>query len=518
MAKINLAEFEKKVVLRSLRMDDFDQLIALQTRCFPGMKPWTREQIDSQLKLFPEGQICIEHKGKLIASSNSLIVEFARYTDWHNWKEIADSGMIRNHAPRGDTMYGIEIMVDPKFRGMKLSRRLYDERKRIARDRNLQRIVIGGRIPGYGKHADKMSAYDYVERVIDKTLVDPVLTPQLSNGFVLKRLIPDYFPTDSESRGYATFLEWSNLAHVPPGTGIRRAASQVRIAAVQYQMRRVESFEEFGRQCEYFVDVASDYKADFVVFPELFTNQLLSIVKAERPGLAARALAEFTPRYLEFFTRLAVKYNVNIIGGSQFTLEGHELYNVAYLFRRDGTLGRQEKLHVTPNERRWWGVMPGRSFGTLDTDCGRVCILICYDVEFPELGRLAASQGANILFVPFNTDERYGYLRIRYCAHARCIENHVYAVISGCVGNLPFVENADIHYAQSGIFEPSDIPFSWEAVAAECTPNIETLIIHDVDLDLLRHHRRAGTVQNWNDRRTDLYRVAWSQGGERKEV
>jgi hypothetical protein len=250
-------------------------------------------------------------------------------------------------------------MVDPRYRGLKLARRLYEARKEVARDMNLGRIIIGGRIPGYGAHADELSAREYVENVMDKSLVDPVLTAQLANGFMLKQLVPNYFPGDSDSRGYATFLEWTNLDYSPRERRQFRAVAPVRIAVVQYEMRRVASFEEFGRNCEYFIDVASDYKSDFVLFPELVTNQLLSLVEAHRPGLAARELARFTEPYLELFTRLAIKYDVNVIGGSHFTAEDDLLYNVSYLFRRDGTIGKQYNLHITPNERRWWGVVPG---------------------------------------------------------------------------------------------------------------------------------------------------------------
>ena len=114
---------EKQVVVRQICMDDYEQITRIQERCFPGMKPWSREQIESQLSVFPEGQICIEYGGRLIASSSSLILDFALYSNWHNWKEVADGGFIRNHNPEGNTLYGIEIMVDPEFRGMKLARR-----------------------------------------------------------------------------------------------------------------------------------------------------------------------------------------------------------------------------------------------------------------------------------------------------------------------------------------------------------------------------------------------------------
>ncbi|MBI3004867.1 MAG: GNAT family N-acetyltransferase [Ignavibacteriales bacterium] len=521
MQKVDLKDFEKKISVRQVRIEDYDRIVQVQLKCFPGMKPWQREQLESQLSVFPEGQICIEVDGKIVASSSSLILDFELYRDWHSWREIADGGFIRNHHPDGNTLYGIEIMVDPEYQGMRLARRLYDARKNLAREKNLMRIILGGRIPGYAEHADKMAAREYVERVISKELIDPVLTTQLSNGFVLKRLIPNYLASDKDSLGYATFLEWTNLDYQPDIQRRFVPTAPVRICAVQYQMRKVASFDDFASQCEYFVDAASDYKSDFILFPEMVTTQLLSFITAERPAIAVRKLAEFTTMYLELFTRLSVKYNCNIIAGSHFTVEGNNLYNIAYLFRRDGTLGKQYKLHITPNEQRWWGVKPGNSLEVFDTDRGKIAILICYDIEFPELCRIAVEQGAQIIFVPFCTDERYAYLRVRYCAQARCIENHVYVAIAGSVGNLPYVENLDIHYAQSGIFTPADIPFARDAIAAECTPNIETIIFEDLDLELLKEHRRSGSVLNWRDRRTDLYEVRYFRplvAGPKKEA
>jgi predicted amidohydrolase/ribosomal protein S18 acetylase RimI-like enzyme len=504
---MNLKDFEKKILVRPLSYDDHEKVTALQLKCFPGMKPWSTEQFRSQVDLFPEGQIAVEFDGKIVASSSSLILNFDLYSEWHSWREIADDGFIRNHTIQGDTLYGIEIMVDPEYRGYKLARRLYDARKRITREHNLTRIIIGGRIPGYGKYAEQMTAREYVDKVIDKKLIDPVLTTQLSNGFVLKRLIPNYLMADVESKGYATFLEWTNLDYVPDKTSKWTRVAPVRICAVQYQMRSIESFEDFASQVKYFVDVASDYKSDFIVFPEIFTTQLLSFLPSERPALSIRKLSDFTKNYLELFTKLSVQYNINIIGGSHFSVEGDDLYNISYLFRRDGTLDKQYKLHITQNEKRWWGVKPGSELKVFDTDKGKISIQICYDVEFPELSRFAVEKGAQIIFVPFCTDERYAYLRVRYCAQARCIENHVYVVIAGSVGNLPDVENLDIHYAQSAIFTPSDIPFTRDAIQAEATPNVEMIIVDEVDLELLKKHRRTGSVLNWEDRRQDLYQI-----------
>lgn len=519
MEPLDLTEYERKVVLRNLTIDDFEMLVAMAEKCFPGMVPWTLEQIKSQLTIFPEGQICVEIDGRLAASSSSLILEYNPSLEWHNWKAVADGGRIRNHNPKGDTLYGIEVMVDPDFRGMKLARRLYDARKELCRQRNLARIIIAGRIPGYHQYADQLTAREYIERVVAKSIVDRVLTVQIANGFSVRGLIADYLPADIESCGYATYLEWLNLDFQP---GAKRrfhhAVEPIRLCVVQYQMRAIQGFDEFAQQCEFFIDTASDYQCDFILFPELFTTQLLSCVAAHRPGLAARQLAKFTPQYLEFFTQMALKYNVNVIGGSQFVVEHDTLYNVSYLFQRDGSIGKQYKMHITPSEKRWWGVSPGDRVEVFDTDCGVIGIQVCYDIEFPELTRIAAQKGAQIIFVPYNTDTQHGYLRVRLCAQARCIENHVYVAISGCTGNLPFVENADIHYAQSGIYTPADAGFARGAVAAECNPNVETVIIHDLDFELLRRHRESGAVQNWNDRRRDLYRVVYHEDGKPWEV
>ncbi len=402
---------------------------------------------------------------------------------------------------------------------MKLSRRLYDARKELCREKNLARIIIAGRIPGYSNYADQMKAREYIESVEEKAIYDQVLTAQLSNGFSVQGLIPNYFPSDTDSLGYATFLEWKNLDYVP---GAKRrfhsVVEPIRVCVVQYQMRKIDSFDEFAHQCEFFLDTASDYKCDFVLFPELFTTQLLSCVKPRQPGQAARHLATFTPQYLEFFAEAAIRYNLNVIGGSQFVVEHDTLHNTSYLFGRDGSIGKQYKIHITPSERKWWGVTPGDKVEVFDTDCGPIAIQVCYDIEFPELTRIAAAKGAQMVFVPFNTDTRHGYLRVRNCAMARCVENHIYVAISGCTGNLPFVENADIHYAQSGIFTPADAEFARDAIASECNPNVETVIIHDLDFEQLRRHRESGSVQNWHDRRRDLYKVVYEEDGQSYEV
>ncbi len=503
---------KKRIKCRNISINDHEAVCHLQLECFPGMKPWSIEQFQSILSVFPEGQFCIEYNGKIIASCCSLIINRSEYAETASWNELTDKGMIRNHDPGGDTLYGMEIMVHPAYRQMKLARRLYEARKNLVKEYNLKNILIGGRIPHYHRYADKMEVKEYVQQVIDKKIYDPVLTAQLSNGFVLKRLLPDYLPNDKESVGYGTFLEWNNLLYTDKKDQMQKADPYVRVTCIQYQMRMIKDFDEFAANCEYFVDVASDYRTDFVVFPEMLTMQLLTFLPKKHPAEAVRELDKFTGQYVELFTRLAIRYNVNIIGGSHFEVENENLYNVSYLFKRDGTHARQYKIHITPHEKKWWGVQAGDEIKVFNTDCGKIAIAICYDIEFPELCRIAASKGANIIFVPFNTDERRSYLRVRYCAQARAIENQVYVVMTGCVGNLPNVDNLDIHFAQSAILTPSDIEFHREGLAAEAPPNVETAIVQELDINLLKRNRQYGSVQTWNDRRTDLYHVVCKDG------
>lgn len=287
--------------------------------------------------------------------------------------------------------------------------------------------------------------------------------------------------------------------------------SRVRVATVQYEQRPIESLEAFLGRVEHFVRVAADYRADFVVFPEIFTMQLLCFEKRRLAGAEAIArLTEHTPRLVAELERLARAHGVNIIGGSHFTrTEAGDVRNVAHVALRDGRVAMQEKIQPTPFEREFWGVTGGVKLDAIETDCGRIGVLICYDSEFPELARRLADQGARILFTPFCTDNRQGYLRVRYCCQARTIENQVYAVMSGNVGDLPNVEGFDVNYGRSCVLTPSDFAFARDGIAAETSENIEGIAVADLDMAALELARNAGTVRNLADRRLDLYGVTW---------
>ena len=187
---------------------------------------------------------------------------------------------------------------------------------------------------------------------------------------------------------------------------------------------------------------------------------------------------------------------MHIIGGTAPVLgdDGVSIFNQCTFFAPSGAHGRQRKLHMTRFESEEWLIAPGHRLRVFDTALGRIAVNICYDVEFPELARAAARAGASVLVVPSCTDDRQGYLRVRYCAQARAIENQLYVVLACTVGSLPMVPAVSLNYGQAAILTPSDFAFARDGIRAEGETNQESMIIGDLDLEAIVESRRAGTV------------------------
>ncbi len=520
VTKEQSADSAPKLIIRHAGFADIPGIRALCARVYPDEIPYGTAPLRGQQVNFPEGQFVAVFEGRIVGHAATFRLREKLALAPHDWMEITGGGFASRHDPRGDWLYGMEVCVDPDYRGLRIGQRLYRERRKLCEQLGLKGIVIAGRLPLLAKRIKTVgSAEAYVEQVREKKLRDPTLSFQMRNGFEVLRLLKDYLPDDRPSLGYAALMTWRNPNlpdselsgpwHEPESSG--RVPNSIRVGTVQYQQRRVKSFEHFGHNVEYFVDVVADYSGDFVVFPELFTLQLLSIEnKPVPPDEAVAALTQYTDRLRELMRDLAIKYNINIIGGSHPTrAEDGRLLNISYVFLRDGSVHEQPKIHPTPNERYWWRIEGGDTLNVIPTDCGPIGVLICYDCEFPELARHLVDQGAQMIFVPFCTDERQSYLRVRYCAQARAVENQCFVVLSGNVGNLPGVDNMDIQYGQSCILTPCDFAFARDGIAADTTPNVETVAIADLKPRDLMMARQDGTVQNLKDRRFDLYGVNW---------
>jgi predicted amidohydrolase len=497
------------IELEFLKPEDYDQLKEAMIDSYANMPEalWKEQQIQTLVNNFPEGQVVIKIDQEFAGCALSIIVDYGQFDDKHTYNEITGNFTFNTHTSEGDILYGIDIFIRPKFRGLRLGRRLYDYRKELCERLNLKGIVFGGRIPDYHKYSNEISPKDYIEKVRKKEIHDPVLDFQLSNDFHPKKILQGYLEGDKESKEYAVLLEWDNVYYEKPSKRAAVKKTVVRLGLIQWQMRLYKNFDEVMQQAEYFVDAVSGYRADFALFPEFFNAPLMAENNHLSEPEAIRELAKHTANIVSKFSELAITYNINIITGSMPEIVDNLLYNAGYLCKRDGGVERFEKLHVTPDESKVWGLQGGNALKTFDTDSGKIGILICYDIEFPELSRLLAEEGMDILFVPFLTDTQNGYSRVRNCAQARAIENECFVAIAGSVGNLPKVHNMDIQYAQSMVFTPCDFAFPTNGIKAEATPNTEMILLADVDIDMLRELNQFGSVRNLKDRRTDIYTV-----------
>ena len=498
---------------RNLQINDYLALKEAMLKAYENWQTayWREHHIEKLLEIFPEGQLCVTVEGKVAACALTIIVNYDHYGDDHTYQQITGNYTFKTHDPDGDVLYGIDVFVHPDFRGLRLGRRLYDARKALCENLNLKAIVAGGRIPDYHKYADRMSPREYLNKVKQSEIYDPTLSFQLSNDFHVVKILKNYMPGDEESQEFATLLEWNNIFYQSRKKLFRTSDETVRLGLVQWQMRLYKDFEELVDNIEFFIDTVSGYTCDFILFPELFNAPLMREYNHLTEAESIRELARYTEPLRDRFREFAIAYNVNIITGSMPLLENERLLNVGYLCHRDGNVERFEKLHITPNETAYWGMSGGNKLQVYQTDCARVGVLICYDVEFPELPRLLANQGMDILFVPFLTDTQAGFNRVRTCAMARAVENECFVAIAGSVGNLPKVKNMDIQYAQSAVFTPSDFAFPVNGIKAEATPNNEMTLIVDVDISLLKYLNHHGSVTILKDRRKDLYELKWKK-------
>ena len=297
----------------------------------------------------------------------SLIVDYDQFEDEHTYMDITGNFTFNTHTADGDVLYGIDIFIAPKYRGLRLGRRLYDYRKELVERLNLEGIAFGGRIPNYHKYASEMTPKEYIEKVKRKEINDPVLNFQISNDFHPAKILKGYLDGDKESGEFAVLLEWDNIYYQKPQKKAETKKSIVRLGLVQWQMRPYNTLEELMQQVEYFVDSVSGYRCDFALFPEFFNAPLMAENNHMSTSDAIRELAKFTPEIVQKFSELAISYNINIISGSMPELRDELLYNVGYLCKRDGSVERYEKLHVTPDEAKVWGMQGGSKIETFDT-------------------------------------------------------------------------------------------------------------------------------------------------------
>jgi ribosomal protein S18 acetylase RimI-like enzyme len=202
-----------EIIIRRTVPEDIDKIVNLQKESFPYLARtgniWHPDELRSHLEVFPVGQCVADLNGQVIGSASSLVVQLEpEYVD-HTWKEITGNGLLTTHNPNGDSLYGADISTHPKYRHEHIGKRLYDFRKELVIKLNVRRMISGGRLFNYCEYADKMSAVEYAQKVIQGQLRDPVLSFELENGFNFIKILPNYMD-DIRSLNYASFIEWPN--------------------------------------------------------------------------------------------------------------------------------------------------------------------------------------------------------------------------------------------------------------------------------------------------------------------
>ena len=509
-----LSKPNTKITTRRWRHEDIPEIIVCSRATYhdyPEEYIFTQRHYEMQFAAFPQGQFVAVCGKKIIGYATCMIVSIDD-DFWYDVDELTGAGTFSTHNQDGDTLYGADIAVHPDYQRRGVAMLLYKRRRSVLKRYNLRQMIAFGRLSGYRNYAGKMTAEQYVEKVTNGELQDPALNAHLKAGFHVKKVQLD-ITVDRSSLNYSTFLVMLNPDFNVAKKKISSAvfpkiqARRVRVCAAQYHMRAIQSFQNLERSVEFFIDSADSYHCHFLLFPEYFTYQLLSFIKHLSMKEAAEKLAGYTDRYVNMFKRFAQKYNIYIIGGSHPVLRDGKYYNTAHLFTPSGNVYTQEKLHITPVERNEGGIEPGTALRIFRTPLARIAIQVCYDIEFPEAARLLTLAGAEIIFVPCYTEEKKAYYRVRHCAQARAVENFIYVVMTGSVGNMLTQSGSFLNYSQAAILTPSDFSFPEKGIEGEADPNVETVVVSELALSSLSQQRHVATVRPLHDMRPDLYEL-----------
>ncbi len=202
--------------IRNLLPADIESAIALQSRVYPTIPPFRANQFAHLLEIFPRGQFAAVLEERLVGIAISLVIVWEHYSLHHTWASITNDGNFDTHNPDfGHTLYGAEVCVSPDERGHGIGHALYEARRNLCRAMNLRRIIAGGRLAGYARHATRMTPGEYAKRVIWGEFYDPVLRFQLDEGFDYCGILHGYLPTDQESLGNASLIVWLNREYDP---------------------------------------------------------------------------------------------------------------------------------------------------------------------------------------------------------------------------------------------------------------------------------------------------------------
>lgn len=271
---------------------------------------------------------------------------------------------------------------------------------------------------------------------------------------------------------------------------------EIKIATAAYKFNWFEDFEAYRAKLTRWVEKAAD--CDLLVFPEYGAMELASLGGRDIAGSLEASLHEVARHEIARDTLhadLAAAHGVHILAASGPHFGDSERpVNRAVLFGPDGRIGHQDKQIMTRFEREEWDVRGAPGLRVFDTPVGRLGILVCYDSEFPLLGRQLAEAGVEIILVPSCTDTVAGFNRVRIGSMARALESQCIVVQSPTVGLCDWSPAVDENRGRAAIYAPSDGHWPDSGILAEGEMDQCGWVKAKVDLDKIRQSREDGRV------------------------
>ncbi|MBP1326695.1 putative amidohydrolase [Leucobacter exalbidus] len=289
--------------------------------------------------------------------------------------------------------------------------------------------------------------------------------------------------------------------------------TNLRVASVQFSLRRETSLDTHIAEMDRLVAQAVAGGAEVVVFPEFSSMGLLGAIDDHEVIGETVAddyrefLAPLFPEISEQVRQLAQRYRVTVLGGSHNRIAADgSLRNTAILAHPDGRVELQDKIHLTPPEHAM-GAIGGDEMLVTKIGAFTVGVLICADVQFPELARHLVARGVDLILCPSLTWNRRGVYRVRTGCSARAIENQCYVVMSPLVGSSGLPADAPMYaVGRSIVTTPVDKTFGLnDGVLAQAHDDSEEIIFADLDHAVLIASRERPEAPGLKLQRPELY-------------
>ena len=291
----------------------------------------------------------------------------------------------------------------------------------------------------------------------------------------------------------------------------------ITLAAAAYPLDWFEDWAAYEAKITRWVSEAAGQGAQLLVFPEYGAMELASLggaAVAADPEGALREVDRHRAAARDLHLRLAARHQVHILTGSGpaygLAHAAGRPVNRASLVGPTGLLGHQDKAMMTRFERDEWNIVAGEGLAVFETDLGRIGVLICYDSEFPLLGRALAEAGVEILLVPSATEALAGFTRVRVGAMARALEGQMIVVHAPMVGTAPWCAGMEQGTGAASVYGPPDRGFPATGILAEGRLDAPGWVYAEVSTAAVAEVRADGmvlTLRHWPEQLPQLSRV-----------